>query len=129
MVSELKWPALWKGLDPLLRYMYIVIQCCLSSTVEYVAKNYVVDCVKKKFKWISVSGLHVLWGALHIAKITPDTHHIKYHFCSMRFSFVLTQYVLCTVGDSHYFLLRMFLPYDMIQLYMVAGPLKYTKAL
>ena len=59
----------------------------------------------------------------------PDTHHIKYHFCSMRLSFVVSQYLLCTLWDSHYFLLRMLLPYDMNQLYMVAGPLKYTKAL
>ena len=47
----------------------------------------------------------------------------------MRLSFVVTQYVLCTLGDSHYFILRMLLAYDMNQLYMVAGPLKYTKAL
>ena len=47
----------------------------------------------------------------------------------MRLSFVVTQYLLCTLGDSHYFLLLMLLPYDMNQLYMVAGPLKYTKAL
>ena len=45
MVSELKRPPLWKGLDPPLRYMYIVVQCCLSSIVEYGATNYVVDCV------------------------------------------------------------------------------------
>jgi hypothetical protein len=25
--------------------MYIVVQCCLSSIVEYGATNYVVDCV------------------------------------------------------------------------------------
>ena len=47
----------------------------------------------------------------------------------MRLSFLATQYLLCTLGDSHYVLLRMLLPYDMNQLYMVAGPLKYPKAL
>jgi hypothetical protein len=57
-----------------------------------------------------------------------DTHHIKYHFCSMRLSFVFSHYLLCTLWDSHYFLLRMLLPYDMNQLYLVVGPLKYTKA-
>jgi hypothetical protein len=62
------------------------------------------------------------------AKKNPNTHHIKYHLCSMRLSFVVTQYSLCTLGDSHYFLLRMLLPYDMNQLYMVAGPQMYTKA-
>jgi hypothetical protein len=46
MVSELKRPPLWKDLDPLLRYMYIVVQCDLSSIVEYGATIYVVDCVK-----------------------------------------------------------------------------------
>ena len=46
MVSGLKRPPLWKGMDPLLRYMYIVIQCCVSSIVEYGETNYVVDCVK-----------------------------------------------------------------------------------
>jgi hypothetical protein len=47
----------------------------------------------------------------------------------MRLSFVVSQYLLCTLWDSHYFLLRMLLPYDMNPLYMVAGPLKYTKVL
>ena len=47
----------------------------------------------------------------------------------MRLSFVFSQYLLCILWDSHYFLLRMLLPYNMSQLYMVAGPLKYTKAL
>ena len=60
---------------------------------------------------------------------SPGTHHIKYHFCSMRLSFVVSQYVLCTLGDSHYCLLRMLLPYDMNQISLVVGPLKYTKAL
>ena len=46
MVSELKRPPLWKGMDPPLRYMYIVVQCCLSSIVEYGATNYVVDCIQ-----------------------------------------------------------------------------------
>ena len=41
---------------------------------------------------------------------------IKYHFCSMRLSFVVSQYVLCTLGDSHYCLLRMLFPYDMNQI-------------
>jgi hypothetical protein len=47
----------------------------------------------------------------------------------MRLNFVVSQYLLCTLWDSHYFLLRMLLPYDMTQLYMVAGSLMYTKAL
>jgi hypothetical protein len=43
MVSEPKRPTFWKGLDPPLTYMYIVLQCCLSSIVEYGATNYVVN--------------------------------------------------------------------------------------
>jgi hypothetical protein len=46
MVSELKRLPLWKGLDPPLRNMYIVVQCGLSSIVEYGATIYVVDFVK-----------------------------------------------------------------------------------
>jgi hypothetical protein len=46
MVSELKRPPLWKDLDPPLRYLYIVVQCGLSSIVEYGVTIYVVDCVK-----------------------------------------------------------------------------------
>ena len=37
---------LWKGLDPPLRYMYIVVQCGLSSIVEYGTTTSVVDCLK-----------------------------------------------------------------------------------
>ena len=46
MMSELTRPPLLKGMDPPLRYMYIVVQCGLSSIVEYGATIYVVDCVK-----------------------------------------------------------------------------------
>ena len=35
MVSEIKRPPLWKGLDPPLRYMYIGVHCVLSSIDEY----------------------------------------------------------------------------------------------
>jgi hypothetical protein len=35
MVSEIKRPPLWEDLDPPLRYMYIVVQCGLSSIVVY----------------------------------------------------------------------------------------------
>ena len=117
-------------MDPSLRYLYIVVQCYLSSIVEYGAMNYVVDCitfsvyVNKCFRPSCSLG-----GSTYPQIKSPDTHHIKYNFCSMRLSFVVTQYLLCTLGDSHYFLLLMLLPYDMNQLYMVADPLKYTKAL
>ena len=46
MVSDIKRPPLWKCLDPPLRYMYIVVQCGLSSIVEYGTTISVVDCVK-----------------------------------------------------------------------------------
>ena len=38
-------PPSWKCLDPPLRYMYIVVQCGLSSIVEYGTTISVVDCV------------------------------------------------------------------------------------
>jgi hypothetical protein len=62
-------------------------------------------------------------------KTNPSTHHIQYHFCSMRLSCVVSQYLLGSLGDSHYFLLRMLLSYDMNQVYLVVGSLKYTNAL
>ena len=46
MMSELKRPPYWKVMDPPLRYMYIVVQCGLSSIVEYGKAISVVDCVK-----------------------------------------------------------------------------------
>ena len=47
----------------------------------------------------------------------------------MRFSFVVSQYLLGTLlGDSHYLILRIFLSYDMNQVYMAVGPLRYTNA-
>ena len=46
MVSEIKRPLLWKCLDSPLRYMYIVVQCGLSSIVEDGTTISVVDCVK-----------------------------------------------------------------------------------
>ena len=39
-------PSLWKCVDPPLRYMYIVVQCGLSSTVEDSTTISVVDCVR-----------------------------------------------------------------------------------
>jgi hypothetical protein len=44
--SEIKLAPLWKCLDPPLRYMYIVVQCGLSSIVEYGTTMSVIDCVK-----------------------------------------------------------------------------------
>ena len=46
----------------------------------------------------------------------------------MKLSSVVSQYLLGTLGESHYSLLRMLLPYDMNQLLLLVGPLKYTKA-
>ena len=34
MVSEIKRPPLWRDMYPPLRYMYIIVQCGLSSIVE-----------------------------------------------------------------------------------------------
>jgi hypothetical protein len=66
MVSEIKQPPLSKGLDLPLWYMYIVVQCGLSSIVEYGKTIYVVDYVK-------LSDLHVISGVLHILKNKSQT--------------------------------------------------------
>jgi hypothetical protein len=59
----------------------------------------------------------------------PSTHNIKYNFCPMTPSCVVSQYLLGGLGDSHYFLLRMLLSYDMNQVYFGSGFPKYTNAL
>jgi hypothetical protein len=51
----------------------------------------------------------------------PGTHHIKYHFFHMTPSCVVSQYALGSLGDPHYFLLRMLLSYDMNQVYFGSG--------
>ena len=128
MVSEIKRPTLWKISDPPLRYMYIVVQCGLSSNVEYEATIYAVDCVAFSVLVNKCVRPSCSLGALHILKKT-GTHHIKYHICSMRLNFVVSQYLECTLRDSHYFILQILLPYDLKQLCMVVAPLKYTKEL
>ena len=62
-------------------------------------------------------------------KNIPGHSPYKVSFCSMRLSCVVSQYLLGSLGDSHYFLLRMLLSYDMNQVYLVVGSLKYTNAL
>jgi hypothetical protein len=54
-------------------------------------------------------------------KNKPGTHHIKYHFCPMTPSCVVSQYVLGSLGDSRYFLFRMLLSYDMNKVYFGSG--------
>jgi hypothetical protein len=103
MVSEIKRPLLWKISDPPLRYMYIVIQCGLSSIVEYGATIYVVECVAFSVlvnKCVRPSC--TLGGSTYPKK--TGTHRIKYHVCSMRLNFVVSQYLVCTLRDSHYFI-------------------------
>jgi hypothetical protein len=46
MVSEIKRPPLWKGLDQPLRYMYNVVHYGLSSIVEYGISNLVNQCIR-----------------------------------------------------------------------------------
>jgi hypothetical protein len=41
-------------------------------------------------------------GSTYFEKQKPDTHHMMYHFCSMKLGFVVSQYLLGTLGDSHY---------------------------
>ena len=85
MVSEIKRGPLWKCLDPPLIYMYTVVQCGLSSIVEYGTAISVVDCVTfsvlaNQFVRPSCS----FGGSTYPKKMKPGTRHIMYHFCSMR---------------------------------------------
>jgi hypothetical protein len=41
-------------------------------------------------------------GSTYPEKQKPDTHHMMYHFCSMKLGFVVSRYLLGTLGDSHY---------------------------
>ena len=119
MVSEIKRPLLWKGLDPSLRYMYNVVHYGLSSIVEYGTTNYVINCAT--FLCIRPSCTLGVSTYPQKEKKKPGTHHIKYHFCPMTPSCVVSQYALGSLGDSHYFLLRMLLSYDMNQVYFGSG--------
>ena len=68
VLSE-KMPPLWKYLDPPLRYMFIVVQCGMSTIVEYGTTIYVVDCVKNYvFVNQSVTPSCALWGSTYQKK-------------------------------------------------------------
>ena len=102
--------------------MYIVVQCGLSSIVEYGPTISVVDFVQFFCSSESVCHTFMYFRGLYISfKKKPDTRHIMYHFCSMRLGFVVSRYLLGTLGDSHYFLSRKLLPYDMNQIYIVVS--------
>ena len=93
MVSEIKWPPLWKRLDPPLRYMYIVVHCGMSSIVEYGYKISVVDCVQFSVQVNQcVRPPCTLGGSTYPKK--AYTLHIMYHFCPMRLGFVVSRYLL-----------------------------------
>ena len=118
MVSEIKRPPIWKGLDPPLRYMYNVVHYGLSSIVEYGTTIYVVNCVTFLCIRPSCTLGVSRYSQKEKKKKKTVTHHIKYH---MTPSCVVSQYVLGSLGDSHYFLLRMSLSYDMNQVYFGSG--------
>jgi hypothetical protein len=101
--------------------MCIVVQCGSSSIVEYEATIYVVDCVKCSASVNKCVRLSCTLGGSAYPQKDPDTHHIKYHFCSMRLNFVVSQYLLLysmalyesfTLGYSHHSLWLMLLFYD-----------------
>ena len=95
-----------------------VVHYGLSSIVEYGTTIYVVNCVT--FLCISPSctlGV-TTYPQKKKKKTNPGTHHIKYHFWPMTPSCVVSQYVLGSLGDSHYFLFRMLLSYDMNKVYL-----------
>jgi hypothetical protein len=106
------------------RTVWSLVNCWIRTTIS------VVDCVKLSVlvnKCFSHSC--TLGGATYHGEKHPGTHHIKCHFCSTSFSCVVSHYLLGSLGDSNYFLSRMLLSYDMNQMYMVVGPLRYTNAL
>ena len=90
-------------------HLYIVVQCGLSSVCEDGTMISVVDCVKFSVlvnKCVRPSCR--LGGSTYPQKkkkqTKPGTCHIMYHFCSMRLGFVVSRYLLGTLGDLHYFL-------------------------
>ena len=88
-------------------HLCIVVQCGLSSICEDGTTTSVVDCVQFSVlvnKCVRPSCS--LGGSTYPKKkkTKPGTHHIMYHFCSMRLGFVVSRYLLGTLGDSHYFL-------------------------
>jgi hypothetical protein len=74
---------------------------------------------------ISVYQAFMYFRGLYISsereKKQPGIHHIKYHFFPMTPSCVVSKYALGSPGDSHYFLFRMLLSYDMNQVYFGSG--------
>jgi hypothetical protein len=104
---------LWSVVNCWIRYNDL---CCKLCNIS----NLVNQCIRPSC---------TLGVSTYPQKKKEKIHYIKYHFFSMRFSCVVSQYVLFNLGDSHYFLQRMLLSYDMNQVCLVVGSLKYTNAL
>jgi hypothetical protein len=105
MVSEIKRGPLWKCLDPPLIYMYTVVQCGLSSIVEYGTAISVVDCVTfsvlaNQFVRPSCS----FGGSTYPKKYEAGHSPYNVSFLFYETGFVVSRYLLGTLGDSHYFL-------------------------
>ena len=86
-------------------HLYIVVQCGLSSICEEGTTIFVVDCVKFSVlvnKCVRPSCS--LGGSTYHKKKTNTQTKPGTHFCSMRLGFVVSRYLLGTLGDSHYFL-------------------------
>ena len=60
-------------MNPSMGYMYIVVECGLSSIIEYGTTISAVDCAK-------CSDLHILSGDLHILKNKSQTLTISFVF-------------------------------------------------
>ena len=68
--------------------MYIVVQCGLSSIVEYGTTVSFVDCVQFSVYVNQCVRSSCSLGDFAYPKKKPDTHHIMYHVCSMKIGFV-----------------------------------------
>ena len=95
--------------------MYIVVQCGLSSIVEYDTTISVVDCVKK---FVLVNQCVRLSCSLEGSTYPKKKNKAGYSPYNVSFLFHETwfcclRYLLGTLGDSHHFLWLMLLSYDM----------------
>jgi hypothetical protein len=86
------------------RTVWFVVNCCIRSN-NSCCRFCKIFCLSELF----CQALMYFRVSLYPQK-TPGTHHIKYKFCTMRLSFAVSQYVLCTLVDSNYSLYRILLP-------------------
>ena len=72
------------------RTVWFVVNCCMRYNDFY--------CRLRKMCRPS----RTFGGSTYSEKQNPDTHHMMYHFCSMKLGFVVSWYLLGSLGDSHF---------------------------